>query len=155
LLYHLLSVRKIRFLTDHFYLLSSFLLTNSINYGTGLIPSQITIFISSISWYRGSIITDAEGRPRVEVDMLPIIIVINQFSFLMEMCYMRQQEMLLIQWLVQNNLVLVYHTGSVCFDNVITVQSIMLLNINQAVQLLLRELNFIYMFYSQLALFMG
>ena len=31
-----------------------------------LISLQVRIFISSMSWYRGSIITDAEGHPRVD-----------------------------------------------------------------------------------------
>ena len=75
--------------------------------------------------------------------MLPIKIGINLLSFLMEMCYMRQQEY------VKNNLVLVYYTGSICFDNVITIQSIMFLNIIRAVQLFFRFFNFIYMFYFQ------
>ena len=46
-----------------------------------------------------------------------IRIVINLLSFLMAMYCMRQQEIQLIQWVVQNSLVPVYLTGSVCFDN--------------------------------------
>ena len=54
----------------------------------------------------------------------------------------------------QNDMVPFYLTGSVYFENMINVQSIMFLNMNQAVQLLFRKLNFIFMFYSQLVLFM-
>ena len=66
LLLHLLGVHKIRFTADHFYLSFNFTLSNSINCGTGIIHSQVTIFINFMSWYRGSIITDAEGLPRVD-----------------------------------------------------------------------------------------
>ena len=51
LLLYLSSVHKIRFTTDHFYLLSNFALSNSINYGLGIIHSQVTIFINFMSWY--------------------------------------------------------------------------------------------------------
>ena len=86
-------------------------------------------------------------------------IIIILLSFLMVMYRMRLQERYLIQWYVQNNLVPFYLTGSVWsnwsvwFENVITVQSIMLLDMNQAVQLLIRKLNFIFMLYSKLVLF--
>ena len=66
MLYYLLGVHKIRFTTDYFYLIFNFALAISINCGLGLIPSQVTIFISSMSWYRGSIIIDAEGHLRVD-----------------------------------------------------------------------------------------
>ena len=66
LLYHLLGVHKIGFTTDHFYLFFNFALAISINCRPGLIPSQVTIFISSMMWYCGSIITDAEGNPRID-----------------------------------------------------------------------------------------
>ena len=66
LLYHLLGVHKIRFTTDHFYLILNFALAISINRGPGLIPSQVTKFISSMSWYRRSIIIDTEGHPMVD-----------------------------------------------------------------------------------------
>ena len=65
LLYHLLGVHKNGFTTNYFYLFFNFALAISINCEPGLIPSQVTIFISSMSWYRGSIITDAEGYPRI------------------------------------------------------------------------------------------
>ena len=65
-LYDLPGVHKIEFTTDHFYLFSYFALAISINCGPRLIPSQVTIFISSMSCYRGSIITDAEGNPRID-----------------------------------------------------------------------------------------
>ena len=42
------------------------MLTNSINCGPGLIPSQVTIFISSMSWYCALIIINAERYPRVD-----------------------------------------------------------------------------------------
>ena len=61
-LYDFPGVHKIGFTTNHFYLFSNFALAIFINCGPGLIPSQITIFISSMSCYRGSIITDAEGH---------------------------------------------------------------------------------------------
>ena len=57
---------KNRFTADHFYLSFNFLLSNSINCGTEIIHSQVTIFINLMLWYRGSIITDAEGLPRVD-----------------------------------------------------------------------------------------
>ena len=66
MLYYLLSVHNIGFTNDHFYLIFNFALAISINCGPGLIPSQVTIFISSMSWYRGSIIVDAEGYPRID-----------------------------------------------------------------------------------------
>ena len=63
---YFLDVHKIRFTADHFYLSFNFALSNSINCGTGINHSQVTIFINLMSWYRGSIITDAEGLPRVD-----------------------------------------------------------------------------------------
>ena len=42
------------------------MLANSLNCGARLIHSQVTIFISSISWYSGSIITDAKGHPKID-----------------------------------------------------------------------------------------
>ena len=66
LMLHLLGVHKSRFTANHFYLSFNFALSNSINYGTEIIHSQVTVFINLISWYRGSIITDAEGLPRVD-----------------------------------------------------------------------------------------
>ena len=66
LMLYLLGVHKIRFTADHFYLSFNFVLSNSINCGTGINHSQVTIFINLMSWYRGSIITDAEGLPRVD-----------------------------------------------------------------------------------------
>ena len=66
LLYRLLGVHKLDspLIISIYFLIFS--LAVSINLGSGLIPSQLTIFISSMTWYRGSIITDAEGRPRVD-----------------------------------------------------------------------------------------
>ena len=66
LMLHLLGVYEIEFTTDHFYVLFNFVLANSINYGARLIHSQVTIFISSILWYRGSIIIYAEGHPKID-----------------------------------------------------------------------------------------
>ena len=63
---YLLGVHKIRFTADHFYLSFNFALSNSINCGTGINHSQVTIFITLMSWYRGSIITDTEGLPRID-----------------------------------------------------------------------------------------
>lgn len=40
------------------------MLANFINCGARLIHSQVTIFISLISWYSGSIITNAKGHPK-------------------------------------------------------------------------------------------
>ena len=61
-----MGVHKTRFTADHFYLSFDFALSLSINCGTGINHSQVTIFIDLMSWYRGSIITDAEGIPRVD-----------------------------------------------------------------------------------------
>ena len=66
LLYHLFGVHKIGFTTDHFYLIFNFALAISINCGPGLIPSQVTIFISSMSWYHVSIIIDAKRRHKLD-----------------------------------------------------------------------------------------
>ena len=63
---HLLGVHKIRYTADHFYLSFNFALSNSINCGTGIMHSQVTVFINLMAWYRGSIITDAEGLARVD-----------------------------------------------------------------------------------------
>ena len=63
---YLLGVHKIRFTADHLYLSFDFALSISINCGTGINHSQVTIFIDLMSWYRGSIITDTEGIPRVD-----------------------------------------------------------------------------------------
>ena len=63
---HLLGVHKTRFTADHLYLSFDFVLSLSINCGTGINHSQVTIFIDLMSWYRGSIVTDAEGIPRVD-----------------------------------------------------------------------------------------
>ena len=65
LMLYLLGVHKIRFTVDHFYLSFNFALSNSINCGTGINHSQVIIFIHLMPLYRGSIITDAEGLPRV------------------------------------------------------------------------------------------
>ena len=66
MLLYLLGVYEIRFVTDRSYVLFNFVLDNSINCGVGLIHSQVTIFISSMPWYRGSIITGARGHPKIE-----------------------------------------------------------------------------------------
>ena len=66
LLLYLMGVHKIRFIADHFYLSFNFTLSNSINCGTGINHSQVTIFINLMSWYCWSIITGAEGLPRVD-----------------------------------------------------------------------------------------
>ena len=63
---HLLGVHKIRFTADYFYLSFNFALSNSINCGTRIIHSQVTVFINLISLYCGSIITVAEGLSRVD-----------------------------------------------------------------------------------------
>ena len=57
---------EIGFTTDHFYVLFNLMLANSLNCGARLIHSQVTIFISSMPWYRGSIITGARGHPKIE-----------------------------------------------------------------------------------------
>ena len=64
-LLHLMSAYKTGFTTDHFYVLSNFVLGNSINCGSMLIHSQVIIFISLMSWYRGSIITDTKCHPKI------------------------------------------------------------------------------------------
>ena len=61
-----MGVHKTRFTADHLYLSFDFALSLSINCGTGINHSQVTIFIDLMSWYRGSIVTDAEGIPRVD-----------------------------------------------------------------------------------------
>ena len=66
LMLYLLGVHKIRFTADHFYLSFNFALSNYINCGTGINHSQVTIFINLMPWYRESVITDAEGIPRVD-----------------------------------------------------------------------------------------
>ena len=63
---NLLDVYDIGFTTDHFYILFNFVLANSINFGERLMHSQVTTFISSMLWYRGSIITDAKGHPKID-----------------------------------------------------------------------------------------
>ena len=64
-LLHLMSAYKIGFTTDHFDVLSNFVLDNSINCGAMLIHSQVIIFISSISWYRWSMITDTKCHSKI------------------------------------------------------------------------------------------
>ena len=64
-LLHLMSAYKTGFTTDHFYVLSNFVLGNSINCGSMLIHSQVIIFISSMSWYRWSIITDTKCHSKI------------------------------------------------------------------------------------------
>ena len=64
-----MGVHKTRFTADHLYLSFDFALSFSINCGTGINHSQVTIFIDLMAWYRGSIVTDAEEIPRV-VDRL-------------------------------------------------------------------------------------
>ena len=66
LLYHLMGVHKIGFTTDRFYLFSNFALAIIINFGERLMHSQVTTFISSMLWYRGSIIIDAKGHPKID-----------------------------------------------------------------------------------------
>ena len=66
LLLYLLGVYEIEFTTDYFYVLFNFVLANTINCGPRLICSQVTIFISSMSWYRWSIIIDAKGRLKID-----------------------------------------------------------------------------------------
>ena len=66
LMLYLLGVYKNRFTADHLYISFDFALSLSINCGTGINHSQVAIFIHLMSWYRGSIITDAEGIPRVD-----------------------------------------------------------------------------------------
>ena len=61
----MIGVHKTRFTADHLYLSFDFELSLSINCGTGINYLQVTIFIDLMSWYRGSIVTDAEGIPRV------------------------------------------------------------------------------------------
>ena len=58
LMLYLLGVHKTSFTADHLYLSFVFALSISINCGTGINHSQVTIFINFMSWYRGSIITD-------------------------------------------------------------------------------------------------
>ena len=60
-----MSAYKIGFTTDHFYVLSNFVLGNSINCVSMLIHSQVIIFISSMSWYRLSIITDTKCHSKI------------------------------------------------------------------------------------------
>ena len=66
----MLGVYEIRFVTDRSYVLFNFVLDNSINCGVGLIHSQVTIFISSMPWYRGSISTDAKRNPKIDYSII-------------------------------------------------------------------------------------
>ena len=65
-LLHFLGIYEIEFFTDHFYELFNFVLADFIDYGVRLIHSQVTILISPISWYRGSIITNANDHPNID-----------------------------------------------------------------------------------------
>lgn len=53
-----------------FMYLFNFVLANFINYGAMLIHSQVTIFISSMLWYRWSIIIDAEEYPKIDYSIV-------------------------------------------------------------------------------------
>ena len=64
-LLHFLDIYEIESVTDYFCVLFNFVLANCIDYGVRLILSQVTILISPISWYRGSIITNAKGHSNI------------------------------------------------------------------------------------------